>query len=65
MGQSTSKLEYTITKVKIMARKMKVSKQGKEFSGLSGWEVNYIKQAKKYGHLDSGSKKPPTTKKRG
>jgi len=48
-----------------MARKMKVSKQGKEFSGLKGWEKQYIKKSIAYGHLDSGGKKPPTTKKRG
>ena len=49
-----------------MARKMKVSKQGKEFSGLKGWEKQYIKKSIAYGHLDSGGKTPTSlTKKRG
>ena len=47
-----------------MARKMKVSKQGKEFSGLKGWEKQYIKKSIAYGHLTPIDSKV-TNKKRG
>ncbi len=35
------------------------------YKGLKGWEVNYLKQAEKYGHLtpNGGSKKKYVPKK--
>ena len=38
-----------------MARKRKQDKRGKEFSGLAGWEVKYLKDSLKYGHLDANT----------
>ena len=36
-----------------MARKNKVSKSNELYSGMKGWEIKYLQQAEKYGHLEA------------
>jgi hypothetical protein len=40
-----------------MARKQKQHKVEKEFRGLRGWEIKYLKQSIKYGHLEAPTKR--------